>query len=940
MSQANDQSNATHDALSTFARLVRLTVAATGADVAALFVRGPVDRVFRVAAVHGMDPSVVQLSPALAMAMQSEDGNQHRHLDMLDPLAQDAVGSVLLRRIGSSEAPLGWLIAGLRGMEPAPQARSGLADLAGLAEDLLETERRAERQRADAEHTRTVLDCFAGGIMHLEPVGSPAATDLADIDFRITSVNRSAAYILGFAEPDLIGWSLRERFPDADIESIIESHRQAMCRNTAQYAVQEFSHGRAGGSFAVHSVPAPGGVVVSFVDVTEQVATVDRLRRRTEMLRAIGTVADVGGWEYDCHDGTMSWSTEMFRLHDVPMNFAPTLESALGFLRVSDAMEIGGCLERGTSFDEVVCYRTASGERRWGRMQGVRQSRADGTGGSRWIGAFQDVTEQHRQTEANAQLRSRLEAVIESVPVAIALKDANGRYLIANGGARRLFAGEHDPIGQTDFELMVAHDLDGIIDPNDASDIERAVLRDGTIHERMVSESTPAGGRSWAVSRHPYRDEAGRPVGVIVVARDVSLYEQRRREAEEASETKSSFLANMSHEIRSPMTSVLGFTDLLIEESDELSPSDRAGYLRTIRRNGCSLLQLINDILDLSKIEAGEMTIEPATVHLAGLVADVRSLMQVRANEGDVQLSFDVASDSTLPVPAAILTDGLRLRQILINLIGNAIKFSQGGSVHVAVSRSQAGIAFSVRDTGIGMLPEQVADLFQPFRQADASTARRFGGTGLGLSISQRLAHALGGQVAVDSEAGKGSTFTVTVGAGPVDPAAPSIEGFDVVDRGAEWTDAAGATGEAGGNPAAAADISGLRILLADDGPDNRRLICHLLHKAGAQIVAVNNGREAIDAVHAAVDAGEPFDLVLMDVQMPVLDGCDATRELRRGGLAAPIIALTADAMAGARDRALAAGCTDFASKPIRRLELLALCERWGRGVRPEAGAI
>jgi signal transduction histidine kinase/CheY-like chemotaxis protein len=374
-----------------------------------------------------------------------------------------------------------------------------------------------------------------------------------------------------------------------------------------------------------------------------------------------------------------------------------------------------------------------------------------------------------------------------------------------------------------------------------------------------------------------------------------------------ADRTKSEFLANMSHEIRTPLNAMLGFTDLLLE--DAMEPAEVPDALQTIRRNGEHLLTIISDILDLSKIESGQMMLERLPCDVVALVQDVLHLVRSRAEQKGLSLVWRVEGG----MPRCIVTDPTRLKQILINLVGNAIKFTEQGSITVVVCGDDAArgqLRLAVVDTGIGMTSEQCGRIFKAFSQADASTTRRFGGTGLGLVISQRLAMMLGGGIEVTSQLGGGTTFTLSLPVGPV------IE---------TSTEVSARTVQAALLPA----LSGRRILVVDDMPDNRRLLLFFLGKAGAECTTVDDGAAAIAAVIEAAQAGRPFDLVLMDMQMPVLDGYAATQQLRKIGLTVPVIALTANSMSTDRDRCLAAGCDDYLSKPIQREQLYALLARW-----------
>ncbi len=381
--------------------------------------------------------------------------------------------------------------------------------------------------------------------------------------------------------------------------------------------------------------------------------------------------------------------------------------------------------------------------------------------------------------------------------------------------------------------------------------------------------------------------------------------EVARTAADSANQSKSTFLANMSHEIRTPLTSILGYAELVLEPDQ--TASDRHDCLQIIRRSAKHLLELINEVLDLSKIEAGRMTVESIPCNPAQLLSEVVSMVRPRAEEKNVsmRLEFDGA------FPDQVKSDPLRLRQVLMNLVGNAVKFTSVGEiiVHAECSRDHAGhshLKVAVADTGIGMNTDQIQSCFRPFTQADETTTRKFGGTGLGLTISKRLAEMLGGDISVQSEIGKGSTFTLDVDTGDL-PDAHWIHGL---------TEGVFVTHNE--KTSARETVLHGHILLAEDGRDNQRLISTHLRKAGAQVTIAENGREAVDLVKS-----QAFDLVLMDMQMPLLDGYDATRQLRRLGYTLPVLALTAHAMSGDREKCIAAGCSDYLTKPIDKSQLL-----------------
>jgi PAS domain S-box-containing protein len=414
--------------------------------------------------------------------------------------------------------------------------------------------------------------------------------------------------------------------------------------------------------------------------------------------------------------------------------------------------------------------------------------------------------------------------------------------------------------------------------------------------------------------------DRGRPVGIQGIARDITerkIWETQVRQkneelraalaaAREATEAKSRFLANMSHEIRTPMNGVVGMTDLLL--GTNLQPEQRE-YAEAVRSSAEALLTVINDILDISRIEAGKLELREAPFEPASVLDEVCTLLAVQARPKGLQLT--AIRDAA--VPRVLSGDAARLRQIVTNLLGNAIKFTDHGKVTVRIelereTSTSAGLRVVIRDTGVGIAPEHRGRLFESFTQADSSTTRRYGGTGLGLAISRQLVVIMGGQIGFDTEVGRGSTFW-----------------FMVPFR--KVADAAGAERRIR-HTAPAGDRAGkVRILLAEDNDVNRKIALRMLEKSGFHADAVENGRKAVDAVASGL-----YDVVLMDVHMPEMDGFAATAEIRgREGESrhTPIIAMTARAMSGDREKCLAAGMDDYVSKPVRLEELREVVCRW-----------
>ncbi|MCB9852370.1 MAG: response regulator [Phycisphaerales bacterium] len=547
-----------------------------------------------------------------------------------------------------------------------------------------------------------------------------------------------------------------------------------------------------------------------------------------------------------------------------------------------------------------------------------------------------------RLKDTTARLQSIMDA---ATTVGIYAADVNGLVTHFNSGAERL-------LGYQASEIV------GRVVPthwHDRDELSREVVRwtpdcGANVADFEVLVSGARRGddeeREWTFvrkngSRVPVNlktsiilGEHGDPMGFLWIATDISAQKQfeidirsvnsklqqqadyaRRMAAaaEQANDAKSAFLANMSHELRTPLTAILGYSEWLVDGG---MPCDAAGdahaIVHTILRNGRHLLQLINDILDLSKIEAGRLTVEQLDLSPAEMLIDVESLMRERASAKSVNLSVNFLT----PIPDRITSDPTRLRQILINLIGNAIKFTMDGEVRVDVEliedADEPQLSFNVVDTGIGMSEDQLKLIFNPFVQADSSTTRKFGGTGLGLAVSKRLAEVLGGDISVQSTVGEGSAFALRIPAGNFDRSR-------MVEAPQE--------AEAGPMPdvrVGSSDVlRDVRILLAEDGADNQRLLSLILRKAGADVTVVGDGRKAVDSALAMERDGIPFDAILMDMQMPVLDGYGATRELRNADYEYPIVALTANAMGGDRERCIEAGCDDYVTKPIDRPRLL-----------------
>ena len=580
----------------------------------------------------------------------------------------------------------------------------------------------------------------------------------------------------------------------------------------------------------------------------------------------------------------------------------------------------------GEGFETEIINYHKEGRKYWLHLE-VRPVRNAAGDLTHFIAIERDITEQKRVQHALAASEERFKRITSNVPGMVYRFEADeagaSRFTFVSDGCREIYGVE--PMDVLDapgtlLDRIHPEDAPGFVEAVETSRTTlggfnwtgRHVHPDGSItwaHAVSRPERLPGGMTSWD--------------GVVTDITDRVRIEQQLAEArdlaEAASRAKSEFLANMSHEIRTPLNGILGFGKMLRDEKDR-EPADRRAWVQAICRSGNHLLSLINDILDLSKIEAGQLQIEEVDCDLGELLSGVMSTLRSKALERGVSLELELEGG----VPASVHTDPTRLRQVLMNLVGNAIKFTHQGSVtiHAAYDEASNRVRFDVTDTGIGIPQNKLDAIFRPFEQADTSTTRKYGGTGLGLSISQRLAERLGGGLGVTSTPGRGSTFSMTIDPGDVTRVPRLQPGIGEAIR----HDARGEPGPADANPADSMNAETgrkLKVLLVDDGPVNRMLIQAVLADSGMEVVEATNGEEAVAAVRHANHDETPFDLILMDMQMPVIDGYEATRQLREAGQTLPILALTAAAMKGDRDRCLAVGCDAYLSKPIEPADLL-----------------
>jgi PAS domain S-box-containing protein len=914
---------------------------------------------------------------------------------------------------------------------------------------------RIQNDLKDAEgRLRAILDNVLDGIITIDDGGI------------IASINPAAVKMFGYEVGDVVGRNVKMLMPEPD-RSAHDSHLAAYRPGAPTRAIgvgRELEGLHSSGrvfpmeltvaDFAFRNQRMFVGLVR---DITVRKEQEEAHRRTREVLDRTGAIAQVGGWEIDLMTAKLTWSEEALRLVGLPPDRRPTLDEGIRELFAPDAQRViknaidKAVAERGGFAVDLPMTR-ADGHPIWVRVTGSVECE-DGKP-VRMVGATQDVTtrvaEQAALQEANerAALAAEYSGIgIWSWDLSTNLTTWNSwmyRHYGMTGGDNRL-VGNETPVSRIhpDDRKSVEQGLRDCIDGIKPFDMMfRVVWDDKSVHHIRSAGQVK-------------RDENGKPLRMVGTDWDVTELVKANETAwralqiaQDSNRTKSDFLANMSHEIRTPMNAILGITYL----ARRADPSPKQlDYLTKIGNAAESLLGIMNDILDFSKIEAGKLELEIISFSLDDVLRNLLDVVGQKAQDKGVALVTSVAAD----VPKQLVGDPLRLGQILINLVNNAIKFTDVGEITVRVETDEITsndlrLNISVADTGIGMSPEQVGNLFQSFHQGDTSFTRKYGGTGLGLAICKQLCELMKGQITVQSELGKGSDFRFTARFGiATDMALPSpagaadqrqkyvlivddsqntrhslvamldesgyqakavssgeeamsalarasqsgrpidlvlmdwrlpgingvetsrrikanpafsripeilmISAFEREEVLAGHTDvifdgflskpvskrnlidaiaaalgskAAPAKPVAASNPAttAAPELVGRRVLLVEDNEVNRFLAIELLTDLGIDVSSANNGQECLDRVHA-----EAFDLVLMDIQMPVMDGLSATKLLRAESRfqSLPIIAMTAHAMSGDRERSLEAGMNDHLTKPINPQALTEMLVRW-----------
>ncbi|EAQ79051.1 PAS domain-containing hybrid sensor histidine kinase/response regulator [Blastopirellula marina] len=634
-----------------------------------------------------------------------------------------------------------------------------------------------------------------------------------------------------------------------------------------------------------------------------------KLQTANERLDCALEAGGIGVWQWRDENDQFEADGRALQMHGIQAtDNVSTLAEFLDLLHEDDREELrtatARCVSHGTNYSVNYRIPRANGTVRYIQSHGKVLSSDDGKT-RKLVGVCIDQTE---LTEYHAAVK-KLSLVASSTRHSVVITNQAGETEWVNNAFTQLTGySAEEAIGRKPGSLLQGPETN----QETIEIVRRALQKQEQVSAELLNYAKDGHSYWIALEIEPVFDQEGRLSNFIATQIDITDQVRRTEELIEAMETaesanhaKSQFLANMSHEIRTPLNGIMGFTDLLLYDI-ESTEADRREYLETVRSSGEHLLALINEILDLSKIESGQLLIEKFPCSPQQILTDVISVLRPKFEEKKIQIRRHWDSD----IPTQVLTDAPRLKQLLLNIVGNAIKFTQTGEVRIVArleaEATRSRLIFDVIDTGIGIPQGKLEMIFQPFSQADSSVTRRFGGTGLGLTISRNLAELLGGSLHAESVEGLGSKFTITVDAGNLTlssepkPAPPEDAPTAMIHE------------------TKLPSLSGVQALVVDDGEANRRFISVVLEHAGANITMAENGQEAVDSI-----AEHTSDIILLDMQMPVMDGYVAAELIRFQGFTGPIIAVTAHAMQGDREKCLAAGCSGYLSKPLSREELL-----------------
>ncbi len=815
----------------------------------------------------------------------------------------------------------------------------------GVSWDITSEFEAAEQLRRNAEHERKLLD-------HLSLAAEAAGMECWEYDYALEQFTWFHGLHTDFGDssvdPHELGRRVIASILPEDAEATKAAVTKALAEGADSLTLRMRRRARSGQvrhmQLYQRFVRDANGRAVRALgatrDITVEVEAAERFRAQAEALddaqrrleRATLSIHE-GHWEADLltrkHWASSSYYALLgYRQSEFKLD---TIDDVIAITHVEDRMVARTLVRQhrvlGTPYQHDIRLRLQDGTYRWFLTRGQAELDSEGRA-VRLSGSIQDIHKQKLAEDALKTARQRFERAIRGTHDGLWEWDLIGRNLWVSPRFEAILGfaeGEISGLAQTPETFVHADDLEA------CRAAQRAHFENNEPFDVEVRMQTRTGAFRWVRLRgEAERDASGRPLHLAGSMQDVTEARAARdaliqasEAAQAASRSKSAFLANVSHEIRTPMNGIIGMTSLLLDS--ELDRSQRE-FAETIQASSNSLLAVINDILDFSKIEAGKLSIDSVEMDLPASVAETRAILAFQAAAKSLRLEVSVGPE----VPRQVMGDRQRIRQCLINLISNAIKFTHVGSVTVQVAvvgrgQGQVLTRFEVRDTGIGIGPETLPTLFQPFVQADSSTTRHFGGTGLGLSIVRRLVELMGGEVGVESELGKGSTFWFALPLKVVDAARSGKtepEGLESVEAATEPSHPA---------PSRFAQRFAGRVLLVEDNLVNQKVARTFLERLGCDVRVASNGLEAVQAF-----AQSRFDLVLLDLQMPLMDGYAATSRLRgleHGDRRTPVVALTASAMTGQKERCLEAGMDDLITKPLDVERLQAVLERFGLNV-------